>query len=147
MANNPCSRPFPVAKLSETYLMAAEAALTLNNKAQAMDLINVLKLRAAFRPGLPAIEVTNRYNVIKLTDPNQVTLDFILDERTRELCGESTRWPDLAARGKLIERVKLYNTDGAANVTTNKHELRPIPRDQLDRITDPDKAKYQNPGF
>ena len=112
-----------------------------------MDFINVLKLRAAYRPGLPAGEVTNRYNVIKLTDPGQVTLDFILDERTRELCGESTRWPDLAARGKLIDRVKLYNTDAAAKITANKHELRPIPKEQLDRTNDPDKGKYQNPGY
>lgn len=147
LANNPGSRPFPVAKLSETYLLAAEAAMALSRQGEAMDLLNVLKLRAAFRPGLPAGEVTNRYNAIRLTDPGQVTLDFILDERTRELAGESTRWPDLAARGKLVERVKAFNTDGAPNITTGKHELRPIPRDQLDRITDADKTKYQNPGY
>ena len=57
------------------------------------------------------------------------------------------RWGDLATRGKLIERVKLYNTDAAANIKAGKHELRPIPKDQLDRITDPDKGKYQNPGY
>lgn len=147
LANNPGSRPFPVAKLSETYLIAAEAAMSLNNHEQAMNLINDLKLRAAFRPGLSGTEITNRYNAIRLTDPGQVTLDFILDERTRELCGESTRWPDLAVRGKLIERARLYNTDAASGITANKHELRPVPRDQLDRITDPDKAKYQNPGY
>ncbi|MDF2192291.1 RagB/SusD family nutrient uptake outer membrane protein [Paraflavitalea sp. CAU 1676] len=147
LANNPGSRPFVVAKLSETYLMAAEAGMILNNKAQAMDFINILKLRAAYRPGLAPAEVTNRYNVIKLTDANQVTLDYILDERTRELCGESIRWPDLAARGKLIERAKLYNTDAAPKITANKHELRPIPREQLDRVTDADKGKYQNPGY
>ena len=76
-----------------------------------------------------------------------MTLDFILDERTRELCGESTRWPDLAIRGKLIERVRLHNTDAAANITANKHELRPIPKEQLDRIIDANKGQYQNPGY
>lgn len=147
LANNPGSRPFPVAKLGETYLLAAEAALGNNNAAGAVDLINVLKQRAAYRPGLAAGEVTNRYNAIRLTSAGQVTLDFILDERTRELAGECMRWSDLAVRGKLIERVKLYNTDAAANIKAGKHELRPIPKEQLDRISDSDKGKYQNPGY
>lgn len=145
--NNEASRPFPVSKLGETYLLAAEAALGAGNAGDAMNLINVLKLRAAFRPGLSAGEVTNRYNAIKINSSAQVTLDYILDERTRELCGECSRWPDLAARKKLIDRVRLYNTDGAPRITANKHELRPIPKDQLDRISDANKQQYQNPGY
>ena len=145
--NYPGGRPFPVCKLGETYLLAAEAALASGNAANAMTLINVLKLRAVNRPGLTPAQITTRYDAIKLTSTGQVTLDFILDERTRELCGESMRWGDLAVRGKLIERVKLYNSDAAANITAGKHELRPIPKEQLDRIIDPDKAKYQNPGY
>lgn len=144
--NNAGSRPFPVAKLAETYLFAAEAALGINNTTEAMNLINVLKQRAAFRTGLSPAQITNRYNAIRLTNPSLVTLDFILDERTRELCGESNRWPDLAVRGKLIERVTLYNTDAAPGIKPF-HVLRPIPRDQLDRTNDPDKTKYQNPGY
>lgn len=151
VANYPGARPFPLAKLGETYLLAAEAAMKLNNLSgsagSAMELVNVLKRRAAFRNGMSTGERDTRYDRIKLTAGAQVTLDFILDERTRELCGESTRWPDLAGRGKLIERVKAYNTDGAATITANKHELRPIPKEQLDRVSDPDKAKYQNPGY
>lgn len=147
VANYPGARPFPVAKLGETYLLAAEAALQSGNAPQAMTLINVIKLRAAARPALTSSEINTRYDAIRLTDAAQVTLDFILDERTRELCGESTRWPDLAVRGKLIERVRLHNTDAAANITPNKHELRPIPREQLDRIIDENKAQYQNPGY
>lgn len=146
-ANNEGTRPFPVCKLGETYLLAAEAALGDNRPADAMTLINVLKQRAAFRTGLSAGEVSARYDQIKLTSAAQVTLDYILDERTRELCGESTRWPDLAVRGKLIDRVKLYNTDAATNIRAGKHELRPIPKDHLDKVADADKAKYQNPGY
>ncbi|HMT74067.1 MAG TPA: RagB/SusD family nutrient uptake outer membrane protein [Chitinophagaceae bacterium] len=147
VANYPGARPFPVCKFSETYLLAAEAAMQLGNLTGAMDLINVLKKRAAFRTGMSIAERDIRYDKIKLTAPAQVTLDLILDERTRELCGESTRWPDLAVRGKLIERVQLYNTDAATNIRANKHELRPIPKSQLDALTDADKAKYQNPGY
>ena len=145
--NYPGGRPFPVCKLGETFLLAAEAALGAGNTTDAMNLINVLKLRAAARPGLTVPQITARYDLIKLTSGGQVTLDYILDERTRELCGESTRWPDLAVRGKLISRVQAFNTDAAANIRPNKHELRPIPKEQLDRITDPDKGKYQNPGY
>ena len=147
VANYPGARPFPVCKLSETYLIAAEAALQTGNATDAMNLINVLKLRASARPNLLPAEIETRYDAIKLTSAGQVTLDFILDERTRELCGESTRWPDLAIRGKLIERVRLHNTDAAANITANKHELRPIPKEQLDRIIDANKGQYQNPGY
>ncbi len=145
-ANNEGTRPTQVCKLGETYLLAAEAALGEGRTADALALINILKMRAVYRPGLSAGEITNRYNAIRLTAPAQVTLDFILDERTRELCGESTRWPDLAVRGKLIERVQLYNTDAAPNIKPF-HALRPIPKDQLDRVADPNKAQYQNPGY
>ncbi|MEI9806945.1 MAG: hypothetical protein WDO16_03155 [Bacteroidota bacterium] len=48
------------------------------------------------------------------------------------------------SKRKLVERTKLYNPDAQA-ITANKHELRPIPQSQLNNITDPDKAKYQNP--
>jgi hypothetical protein len=144
--NNEGSRPFPVFKLGETYLIAAEAALGIANATEAMNLINVLKQRAASRTGLSAGEITNRYNVIKLTSSAQVTLDYILDERTRELCGECTRWPDLAVRGKLVARVTAYNTDAAPKIQPF-HVLRPIPRSQLDAISDPNKAQYQNPGY
>jgi hypothetical protein len=146
-ANNPGSRPFPVAKLGETYLLAAEAALGNGDQTAAMNLINVLKERAAKRTGLDPAIAAARYAAIRLTVPTQVTLDFILDERTRELAGESMRWGDLATRGKLIERVRLHNPDASANITANKHELRPIPKEQLDRITDPNKGQYQNPGY
>ncbi len=145
-ANDQGGRPFVVSKLSETYLLAAEAALGDNRPAEALTLINVLKQRAAYRTGLTPVQITARYDAIKLTSSAQVTLDFILDERTRELCGESTRWPDLAVRGKLIDRVTLYNTDGAPGIKPF-HALRPIPKGQLDAVADLNKAQYQNPGY
>ncbi len=140
-------RPFPVAKFSETYLLAAEAAMQLakTGTGGAAELINVLKLRAAYRPGLSSTEIDNRYQAIKVSD-SQVTIDFILDERTRELCGESMRFADLAMRGKLVERVKKYNPDGGPYIQ-DFHALRPIPQKQLERMDDLDWAKYQNPGY
>ncbi len=134
----------PVSRLADTYLLAAEAAFQLGLASEAADLINVIKLRAAYRPEISPAEVTARYNVIKAA-PSDITLDYILDERTRELAGEYSRWPDLAARGKLYDRVKTRNPD-AANIQAH-HQLRPIPQSQLDRISDSNKQQYQNEGY
>lgn len=155
--NDGSGRPFPVSKLSEVYLMAAEAAIGDNRPADALPLILTLRQRAAYRAGLDPAVLAARQDRMKqintgtilapvwvtLTSAN-MTLDFILEERTRELCGESVRWPDLACRNRLVDRVKLYNAFAAPNVTA-KHLLRPIPQSQLDAMNDPDKAKYQNP--
>lgn len=142
-------RPFIVAKLSEVYLMAAEAALQDGRPADAVPLINTLRERAAYRSGLSASVLAARRVSMRI-DVSQINLDFILDERTRELCGESLRWADLAVRKKLVERVKLYNPDGATNVQ-NFHNLRPIPQAQIFSVVDPagdsNRNKYQNPGY
>lgn len=142
-------RPYIVAKLSEVYLIAAEAALQDNRVADAVPLINALRERAAFRSGLNATDLAARKEIMKVT-AGQITLDFILDERIRELCGEGLRWPDLAVRKKLVERVKAYNPDGAPNVK-DFHNLRPIPQDQINSVVDPagdpNRNKYQNPGY
>lgn len=143
--NDTGGRPFPVIKLSEVYLLAAEAAMQTGRTAEAADFINVLRRRAAFRTELTPNQVNARFNAIRIS-ASQINLDFILDERTRELCGESSRWPDLAVRSKLVERVKAFNPDGSANVK-DFHVLRPIPRSQLDALTVPNASIYQNPGY
>jgi hypothetical protein len=158
-ANDGSGRPFPVAKLSEVYLLAAEAAIGDGRPADALSLVLTIRQRSAYRPGLAPAELTVRQNRMKQKNTGTVispvwvdlvsadmTLDFILEERTRELCGESVRWPDLACRNRLVDRVKLYNAAAAVKVEA-KHNLRPIPQTQLDAMNDPDKAKYQNPGY
>jgi starch-binding outer membrane protein, SusD/RagB family len=142
--NDASGRPLPVSRFAETYLLAAEAAMLLGQQAEAADLINVLKRRAVYRPGLTTAELDARYARIEV-DASDIDIDFILDERTRELAGEHSRWPDLAARGKLLDRVPSRNVD-AVNLKAH-HVVRPIPQSQLDRIADPDKAKYQNPVY
>jgi hypothetical protein len=139
-------RPYKVAKLSELYLLAAEACLqgAGGGTTEAANLVNVLRQRAAYRSTISAGEVTNRYNAIKVT-ASQVTLDFILDERSRELCGESIRFADLAMRHKLVSRVQAFNLDGGPYVKTF-NELRPIPQSQLDAVTTKNPA-YQNTGY
>jgi hypothetical protein len=70
--------------------------------------------------------------------------DFVLDERARELAGESMRWFDLVRMGKLVDRVKKYNPEGAVLIK-DFHALRPIPITQIDRTTGGNFL--QNPGY
>ncbi|NWJ50076.1 MAG: RagB/SusD family nutrient uptake outer membrane protein [Bacteroidetes bacterium] len=124
-----------VIRLAEMYLIAAEAKLKLNDKDSAAYYINQIRTRAA-KPGRTAqMQIT----------PAQVTLDFILDERARELCGEQLRWFDLKRTGKLISRINTMNPD-AAKYIKDYHLVRPIPQTQLDAVTN--KSVFtQNPGY
>ncbi|GAC1515241.1 MAG: RagB/SusD family nutrient uptake outer membrane protein [Gemmatimonadaceae bacterium] len=127
------SRDFLAFRLAETYLIAAEALFRDGLADQALPLINAVRTRAA-NPGFAA---QMQYTV------GQLSLDEILNERARELAGESMRWFDLVRTGKLVERVKLYNVDASPNIQPY-HVLRPIPTAQIDRTSTPFP---QNPGY
>lgn len=129
-------RPVIVYRLAETYLIAAEAAYMASLLPEAVAMINTVRRRAA------ADQANSAAMDIQAGDLSQ---DFILEERSRELCGENTRWFDLVRIGRLIDRVKLYNPEAGVNILP-KHTLRPIPQSQIDAITT--GAPYpQNPGW
>jgi hypothetical protein len=113
-----------VIRLAEMYLIAAEAELNLGRPDAAANRLNVIRRRAAIPGHESAMEITGA----------QVTLDFILDERARELAGEQLRWFDLKRTGKLVERIKKLNPD-AAQYVQPWHSVRPIPQSQLDAVT------------
>jgi hypothetical protein len=155
-------RPFIVHRFAETYLIAAEALLKLNRVSEAADMINVVRTRAAANAGAVAAMIANT-----LTDLTTNGIDYILDERSRELAGEQMRWFDLVRTGKLVDRVKKYNNIPATPGTINSdgsitgtaatlpspqdfNMLRPIPQIQLDGAVDPTSpgGKYpQNPNY
>ncbi|MBT1710087.1 RagB/SusD family nutrient uptake outer membrane protein [Fulvivirgaceae bacterium PWU5] len=133
--SNISARNYPIIRLGEIYLIAAEAQLRLGAAGTAAQYINDLRARV-ITPGHEA-EMT-------VSDAD-MSIDFILDERGRELGGEFQRWYDLKRTGKLLERVRAYNPDAAPNIQDH-HLVRPIPQPQFDGMPDPETLG-QNPEY
>jgi starch-binding outer membrane protein, SusD/RagB family len=159
------TRPFPIAKFSELYFVAAEAAVkgatTLAGQS-ARELINVIRARAgkwrwANNGRVEKIE-DNSAAMVAAT-PGVIDINYILDERSREYYGEGVRWFDLVRTQTWHIRAASYTICGTAKgdrtpVTYNRTipltaYLRPIPQGQLDgmEMTADEKAIYQNPAY
>ena len=120
----------PILRLGEVYLIAAEAALRYNNdQATASNYVNTIRQRAA---------IASRANEMTVNQ-SDVTLDFILAERARELAGEQTRWYDLKRFGKLTSTYLGQTNPDILDFDESKHQLRPIPQSFLDAIANPDE--------
>ncbi len=143
--NDYSDRPYILFRFAELYLIAAEAAIKGGATAQdAADMINVLRTRAALKLNQTPADYAIAVAAQQVT-AGQMTIDFLLDERSREMFAEDTRWWDLARTQKLVERVQLYNTEGAAGVQPF-NMLRPIPQSQIDLVTE-GPPYPQNPGY
>jgi hypothetical protein len=128
------SRDYFVFRLADVYLMLAEAQLKAGNVSEATKAINVVRQRAGWPGKKDAMLITDK----------EMTMDFLIEERARELAGEQTRWMDLKRWGLLVDRVKKYNPQAAGNIV-DKHYVRPIPQTQIDRSNAGVFA--QNPGY
>ena len=197
-----------LARLGETYLIAAEALVRQGEYQQALGYINDLRDRAAYKQGEDrarhvdggaaykagapgykdngentymaessyyesnGIEKTTAPTSLRITDIHALpaedeaviaklgyTSDYdrmlclVLNERTRELCGEFQRWQDLARTKTLVARAKAYNPIASNNIK-DYMVLRPIPQAYLDGIqknghalTAEEKQEQQNPGW
>lgn len=119
-----------VYRLAETYLLRAEAYHRSGNNQSAADDINVIRGRANASP----------------IDAGEVTLDFILDERARELMYEEPRRRTLIRMGKLVDRVRSYGLlDGTRETIQDYHNLWPIPQEVIDANFAVELQ--QNPGY
>lgn len=123
-----------VYRLSEMYLIASESKLMNGDPSGAVDYMNVLRRARAVEGKEDSMEVT----------VDDLDIDFILDERARELATENQRFFDLKRTGKLVERVTAHNKDAAPSIQ-EFHGLRFIPQSQLDAMFNSDG--YQNPGY
>ena len=160
--NGGSPRPWNIAKFSEFYLVAAEAAVKLGKNSDARDLVNVLRARAGkqtYCVNKRAAQTADHSAEMVAATPATITIDFILDERSREFWGEGYRWFDLVRTQTWAKRAGTYRIAGNGytdkdleTVTRNipaGYYLRPIPQGQLEgmEMTDEEKAAYQNPAY
>lgn len=124
---NPTIKDIIVMRLGETYLLKAEAQFKQGNTAGAATTLNIVRARANATPITAA----------------DVTLDFILDERARELIAEENRRMTLMRTGTLVNRA----TTRGLKITglTSKHLLFPIPLSEIQ--LNKDAVLDQNPGY
>jgi hypothetical protein len=163
--NAASTRPFNIAKFSELYFVAAEAAVkgaNVQSGKSARDLINVIRARAGKwrwdNNGNVAKSADNSTVLTNLT-PATITIDYVLAERSREYFGEGYRWYDLVRTQKWNDLASSYRIAGPNKgehqaATVNRtiaphHYLRPIPQGQIESMlmTPEEKKAYQNPGY
>jgi hypothetical protein len=121
-------KDFILMRLGETYLLLAEAQFKQGKIPEATTSLNVIRARANATPVTQA----------------QVNMDYILDERVRELLAEENRRMTLMRTGTLVTRTLAHN---GAQVTglTSKNLLLPIPQSEID--LNKDAVLEQNPGY
>ena len=161
--NGAITRPWNLAKFSEFYFIAAEAAVKGATGGQsARDLLNVIRARAGKwrwdNNGNTTKEADFSAEMVAAT-PQTIDINYILEERSREYYGEGYRWFDLVRTQTWAEIARTYSIGGSNKgdhtpmVTTRTiepfHYLRPIPRGQIDAMvmTNAEKKAYQNPGY
>ncbi|ACT93440.1 RagB/SusD family nutrient uptake outer membrane protein [Dyadobacter fermentans] len=140
MGNNNLSgnsvKDFSRMRVAETYLLRAEAHFRKGDLAMAAADLNIVRARANAKPIAAAA----------------VTEDFILDERSRELIVEEPRLRTLIRMGRLVDRVRKYNSipsvpNGPSSGGTIQDFNRywPIPQKVIDANTG--ATFEQNPGY
>jgi hypothetical protein len=161
--NGGSPRPFNVAKFSEFYLIAAEAAVKGATGAQsARDLVNVLRARAGKQTfnqnDNVAVSIDNSAAMTAAT-PAAIDIKYILDERKREYWGEGYRWFDLVRTQQWAALASKYKIagDGYTDKDLDQYVrdipagyyLRPIPQAQIDgmEMSEDEKKAYQNPAY
>lgn len=116
-------------RLAETFLLRAEGYLGLGKTTEAAEDINRVRARSSASP----------------VSPDKVTINYILDERMRELGVEEKRLLTLMRLGKLYDRLKLCSADFYGVNAQPFHNLWPIPQTEIERNRG---AKLeQNPGY
>ncbi|MFT4093624.1 MAG: RagB/SusD family nutrient uptake outer membrane protein [Niabella sp.] len=124
-------KDFILMRLGETYLLLAEAQFKQGNTGDAATTLTTLRARA----NATAVSAS------------EVTMDYILDERARELLAEENRRMTLMRTGTLVTRTLLYNTQTINPVLgiSDNNLLMPIPQTEID--LNKDAVLEQNTGY
>ncbi len=139
-------KDFPIMRFAEAYLLRAEARCRQGNKQGAAEDINVLRDRA-FKDYRLIVPEAGKVSAA------DIDINFILDERIRELVGEENRRYTLVRTGELTNRVNMMTTKWAEKETTKQiegynaaiHTLLPIPLSDIQ--LNKDAVLEQNPGY
>lgn len=157
------TRPFPIAKFSELYFVAAEAAVKgATSSMTARELINVIRARAGkwrWDNNGNGSKIADNSAALTAATPVVIDINYILAERSREYFGEGYRWYDLVRTQKWNEIAGTYkiassnygdHTPATFTRTIQPYQyLRPIPTGQFDsmEMTGDELKSYQNPGY
>lgn len=138
-----CIKDFPMMRLGETYLLRAEARYEQGKTSGAAEDINTLRDRA-----FKTAREESGNNLLGVVSSSDIDLDFILDERARELFAEENRRMTLMRTGTLVERAQL-NTDvtiyGTITGLDDHLLLLPIPLSEIQ--LNKDVEWVNNPGY
>lgn len=118
-----------VFRVADTYLLRAEAFLKNDNKAAATNDVNTVRARVKARQ----------------IDESEMDIEFLLDERSRELIGEEQRYMTLSRMGKVYERTKKYGRSFSAESIKEFNNLFPIPQSAIDANLEAELK--QNPNY
>lgn len=130
-SNQQSMNDFPIIRLTDIYLLAAEASVVSGHKqAEGLQYLNAVRRHAALSTDAAAMTV----------GPEALNIDYLSKERARELCGENWRWYDLKRMGLLTAE---YLAGPRRNIYgqpyQTKWRVRPIPQQLLDQIANPEE--------
>ena len=130
----------PVMRYAEMPLIAAEAKIGLGDPGTAAQIINSeIRNARVVKPGHDLSEAQ--------VSASDMTVEWILEERARELCGEWLRWFDLKRTGNLVNYIRQHNPAWDGNDVVDEHNnLWPIPTTFLDKLQNAEEFG-QNPGY
>lgn len=120
---------FYAIRMAETYLLRAEAYMKAGDNTNAANDINVIRSRSK----------------AKAVVSSDINIDYILDERARELVGEEFRTLTLCRLGLLYDRTKKFGYHASQQTVQEKNNLAPIPQSVIDANS---QAIFpNNPGY
>lgn len=131
-AENGVSTDWPFLRLADVYLMEAEAQLRGGQGVSRSDVFSLVK------------QIRQRAGASEISD-DDFTLDFILDERARELYHEALRRTDLIRFGRFTTNAYLWQWKGGAldgRAVDDKYNIYPIPAAELSANTNLKNDKY-----
>ncbi len=131
----PGSREDIIFRLADTYFLCAEAYLQAGQSDKALEKVNAILKRAAGS--------NDNYNIMKINNAGDLTIDRLLEEKGCEMFGEHDRWFELKRTKTLLTRAKLNPLVSKYGNISSINLVRPIPYDETIKVS----GLNQNTGY